>query len=234
MKAVTHGHIDPNDIVRGTFSGQQAYPIPVVGIPLKWEAVGGEHVEINGYRLIVDDHVFFGQRHIVHHRHTRQRHVNRLTHFAIGAHHHVLNMIHPLGPRINHGMHLPGHRINFGMCGKRPGQRAFKVVSTNGFQLVGKFYRRASRLNHGPGFAGKRAHIGIRTTHRIVPVGPRNIWLPSEAAQLFGTNETIAIPLGLAFPQSNAMHHSRTDKPMMIGLSTLTERVRAIPQIATV
>ena len=124
----------------------------------------GDHIEIHGYRLIVDDHVFLGQRDVVHHRHTRQRHINGLAYFAISAHHDVLNMIHPLRPRIDHGMHLTRHRINFGVCGKRPRKRAFKIVSAHGFQLIGQFNRGTPSFNHCPSFTSKRAYVGIRAT----------------------------------------------------------------------
>ena len=164
METISHGHIDPNDIVIGAFSWHQTHPVSIVWIPLEWEAVGSEHIEVYSYRLVVDDHVFFGQRHVVHHRHPGHRHINGLADFAVGAHHHILHMIHPLWPRIHHGMHFPRHWVNFGVSGKRAGERAFKVVSTNSFQLVGKLHWRAAGLYHCPGFARKTAHIGIWTT----------------------------------------------------------------------
>ena len=115
VEAVTDGDIYPNNVFSTTLSRQQTNSVTIVWIPFERKTVGGYHVEIDCNWLVVDDDVLLGERHVMHHGHAWQRHIQGFADFAVSAHNNILHMIHPFRPSIDHRVHLVSHRVYFRM-----------------------------------------------------------------------------------------------------------------------
>ena len=132
MENRSQGNVHPNNVTDLAVSRQQAHPISVIWVPAKRESARQGQVEVDRYWLVVNNCVLLSERHVVNHRHPRKRDIERLGYFPIGAYHHILNVIQPLTPRIGHGMHFTGERINFGVRRKGTGQRAKEIIAPDG------------------------------------------------------------------------------------------------------
>ena len=138
VERVADRGVDPHDVGDSALAGQQPDPVAVVGVPPEREAAGECQVEVDGARLVVDDRVALRQRHVVEHRHARQRDVDRAAHLAVVADDDVLHVVEPLGPGVDHRVHLARVGIDLRVGGERAGQGAVEVVASDGLELVGR------------------------------------------------------------------------------------------------
>ena len=155
MEHITHGHVNPHDVCCGSFPRHQPDTISIVGVPSEGETTSKSEIKVDQNGLIVNDNVTIGDRHVVHHRHTRQWNINRAIHATVFTNTHILHMIHPLGPRINDGMHLAGYRINFRMRSECTRQCSKKVIASDGFKFVVQFHWTSTSFDHRPRGARK-------------------------------------------------------------------------------
>ena len=88
----------------------------------------------------------------MHHAHSGQRHINCLPDLAISTHNHVLHMIHPLSPCINHCMHLFSFWVDLWVRRKSTRQGTFKIIAPDGLQLIVKLHRAPTCFYHWPRF----------------------------------------------------------------------------------
>ena len=80
---------------------------------------------------------------------------------------HVLHVVHPLGPGVDHRVHLAGVGVDLRMGGERAGQRAEEVVAADGLELVGQLDRAPAGLDHRPRRAGEPADVGVRAASAL-------------------------------------------------------------------
>ena len=235
VEHVAHGHIDPHDVGRRALTRHQTHAVAVVVVPPERERAAGERqVEVDQHRLVVHHHVAIGDRHVVHHRHARQRNVDRAVHSAVLAHAHVLDVVEPLCPGVDHGVHLARCRIDLRVGGECAGQRAEEVVVPDGLEFVRELDRASTGLDHGPRGAGERTHVRVGPARRIVPITPRRLSLAAHFAHALRADVTIAVPLGAALAQTNAVHHAVADEPVVRRRIDLADRVRPVAQVAAV
>ena len=175
MEYVTHGYVNPHDVCCSSFARHQSNTIAILGVPSEWETTSKRQVEINQYWLIVDNDVTISDRHVMHHRHTRQRNINRTIHAPVFANAHILHVIHPFGPRINDRVHLTGDWIDLRMRSERTGQGPKKVIASDSFEFVVQFHWTSTSFNHRPCGSGKRPDVGVWSEWRVIPVSSRDI-----------------------------------------------------------
>ena len=168
------------------------------------------------------------------HRCLLERYVYGPAHLAIGSNNHVLHMVHPLGQRVDHGVHLARVGIDLGMRRECSGQGAEEVVARNRLEFVGELNRTTTGFDHGKCGASESANVGVRTDVAVVPVATPNVGLAAMLAQTSAADITIAVPLGIAVTEPHTVNHAVSDEPVM-GLGVhCSERVRPIAQIAAV
>ena len=234
MEHVAHRNVHPHDVGGGSLARHQAHAVSVFGVPTERETPRERQVEVDEHRLVVHHHVSIRDRHVVHHRHARQRDVDRAVHATVLTHADVLNVVHPLGPRVHDRVHLAGHRIELRMSGERAGQGAEEIVATHGLQLVGEFDGATSGLHHGPRGAGEGADVRVRTTRRVVPIASGNVGQSARRADRGRSDVAIAVPLGPTLAQSDSVHHAVTDEPVVGRGIDGPDRVRSVAQVTTV
>ena len=109
----------------------------------------------------------------------------RAAHPAVGADDDVLHVVEPLGPGVDHRVHLAGVGIDLRVGGERAGQRAVEVVASDGLELVGQLDRAPAGLDHRPRRAGEPADVGVRAAGAVVPVAAGDVGLTAEVADTF-------------------------------------------------
>ena len=231
VERVAERSVDPHDVGDAALAGQQPDPVAVVGVPPEREAAGERQVEVDGARLVVDDRVALRQRHVVQHRHARQRDVERAPHPAVVADHDVLHVVEPLGPGVDHRVHLARVGIDLRVGGERAGQRAVEVVAPDGLELVGELDRAPAGLDHRPRRAGEPADVGVGPARAVVPVASGDVGLAAELGHVLRAHVPVAVPLGLAVVQSDAVHHAVADEPVVRRLVGWRDRVRAVAEV---
>jgi hypothetical protein len=103
---------------------------------------------------------------------------------AVGADDHVLDVVHPLGRGVHHGVHLARGRVDLGVRGERARKRAEEVVAADGLELVGQLDRAPARLDHRPRGAGEPADVGVGAARVVAPVRAGDVGLAAVAATL--------------------------------------------------
>ncbi len=129
------------------------------------EALGGD-IEVDRDGQVVDQRPVGGDRDVVDHRHAVDRDLDRARHLAVGTDHDVVEEEAAIGeqirPGITHGVHLAGGRIELRVSRERTLQGVVERVAGNGVEFVAEFGGGATGLDHRPGLAGERAHVGVR------------------------------------------------------------------------
>ena len=232
MEHIAEPDIAPDDLVGRALAGQQPHPGPVVGIPSERERrfLAEREVQIDRDRQVVDHGVVLGERHVVDHRHARQRHIDRLAHSTVGAHHDVLDVIEQVLPRIADRVQLAAAGIQLRMRRESGFQRPGEIVATHCLQLVADLHRHHARFDERPRRAGKAPDARIRREVERAD-RPRHRRFAQRLHHVLATYPTVAVPLGAAAPQPHPVHHSRADKPVARRRIAGRDRVRPVAQV---
>ena len=230
VEGVPDRQVDPDDVARLSIAGEQTDPVAVVGVPAEREASGERQIEIDGARLVVHDRVAGGERHVVQHRHA-ERDVDRAAHPAIGCDHDVLDMIEPLTPGVDHGVHLAAVGVDLRVGGERARQRAEEVVAADGLELVGELDRAPAGFDHRPRAAGEPTDVGVRRHRAGVPVRTGDVRFATNVAHVLRADVAVAVPLGPALAEADAVHHAVAHEPVVRRRVDGGRRVGAVAQV---
>ena len=162
MKDIATVDLDPLNVGGHTFARKQANARCVIRIPYIWERPPRHRqLEIEQTRQIKNQHVFFSDRTVMHHRATWQCDIDRASHFAVNTHNEILHLIAPTPP-ISHHVQFTGAWVTLWMRRKSLRQSVGKIRNTNGFKFVIHFDRRRTTFDKRPSCTCMTDHICIR------------------------------------------------------------------------
>ena len=167
----------------------------------------------------------------MHHRAIVDRHVDCASHATVVADNHVLDVVQPLREGVDDGVHLAGVGVDFRVGGECAWQGPEEVVAGNGLEFVRHFDGATAGFDHRPRCTREPTDVGVGAAAVVIPVVPGNVRLTTARAQAAATNVTVAVPLGLAVEQTNAVHHAVTDEPVVRARVDLAHRVRPVAQV---
>ena len=67
VEHITHGHVNPYYVRRGSFARHQSHTIAILGVPSEWKTTSKRQIKVNQNRLIVNNNVTISDRHVMHH-----------------------------------------------------------------------------------------------------------------------------------------------------------------------
>jgi DNA-binding CsgD family transcriptional regulator len=222
--------LEPADLRRAAVPGQQADPGLVVGVPRVGQSQPrGRPGQAEGHRQVEQHNVLLRQGEIMHHGPVGDGDVGRPGHQPVPADDHVLDVVP--GPVVGDGVQFPGTRVELGVRGVAAGQGTAEVAGTRGAELGGQLVRQRAGFHGGQGAPGMPDDVGVGTEVGAVVHRPGRPFLAEGLGHLLGADPAVAVPLGPAVPQPDAVHHARAHEPVVAGIFQ-AQRVRPVAQVA--
>ncbi len=170
----------------------------------------GDRVEVEHAGQVEEDDVALGEGEVVHHRAAGHLDVDDAADPGVGADHRVLHLVAP-APVVGHGVELAG------LAGPASGGRCSRRAACRRSRR-----RRSSRVRRSARRAGRRPRrwrrCGPACTMTLVLAGksqpawtgaPGRGCLAERLGHVGGADEPVAVPLGLAVAQPDAVDHAR-------------------------
>ena len=181
---------------------------------------------------VIEHHIPLGEREVVHHRTSRDLDVHGAAGASVDSDHGVLHGV-LLAEAVGHRVKFPGLGVALGVRGVAAPQRAVEIADPDSVEFVGEFVGRDARLDERQRLAGVADHVGVRADrrHRVPLIGH---CLAERARRARPADEAVAVPLGAAVTQSDAVHHPVADEPVVQLRIDLADRVGPVAQIPTV
>ena len=134
---------------------------------------------------------------------------------------------------VRNGMQLTGFRVPLGVRAVAAGQRPAEVPHPDGVQLVGELVLGDAALDEGQRTAGVADHVGVGAQPGDLELA-LGLRLPQRSAGLRAAHVAVAVPLGLAVAQPQAVHHAVAGEPVVALGIDRADRVGAVAQVAPV
>ena len=144
----------------------------------------------------------------------------------------VLHGVAP-GRAVRNGVQLTGFRVALGVRGVPAGQCPAEVAYSDGVQLVGEFVVRETAFDQSNRLAGVSDHVGVGADGEYAVMAGR-CGFAECLGRVGSAHPAIAVPLGLAVADADAVHHAITDEPVVELRIDLADRVGAVSQIPSV
>ena len=143
----------------------------------------------------------------------------------VGTDHRVLHGVAAVHA-VRNRMQLTGFRVTLGVRGVSTGQRSVEVADADGVQLVGEFVDRRRRPS-----ISARVLPACPITLVLAPMRERpecaGRWLFAQRlARLRSAHPAVAVPLGLAVADADAVHHAVAHEPVVELGVDLADRIR--------
>ena len=214
MEHVARLDLEPANVGVGPVAGHHTKACPGVAVELERHP-GGECAEVEADRQVHEDDVVLRDLEVVHHHHVGDFDALKLLQLAVGAHTDVVQ-VRRAHVEVAEREELAGDRAHLRVRCHRAGESAAVVLHAKRVQLVIDAPRpvpflQAKNLSvvrqhvSVAGASGEVAHAGHRVLERVGDVG--------------GLYEPVAIPLGLAVREADAVDHAVTEEPV-VGLAT--------------
>ena len=233
MEHVARLDLEPLHLVGRPGQGQDAEAGPVVVAPAVGQGVAlHRQRKVEEHGQVVEDHRRLGDRAVVDHRVARDRDVDLVRHPAVGADHRVVDHLGPLPP-VARRVELAGARVALGVGGEAVAKRPVQVREAHRVELVGELGRAAAGLDDGEGLAGQADHVGVRHRPLVVALaggGP----LTQRLGDRRRADPAVAVPLGSAVAQADAVHHALAGEPVVVGGVDRPDRVGPVAEVAPV
>ena len=130
-------------------------------------------------------------------------------------------------------MQLTGIRVALRMRGVAARQRSVEVARADRVEFVGELDVGDAGFDQREGLSGMPDHVGVRTDTGQPEVTGRRL-LAERLRGLRTTHPSVAVPLGLAVADADAVHHAVADEPVIERGIDLADRVRAVAQVPAV
>ena len=234
VEHVTGLDVVPYDVGGVAVAWQQADPGVVPLLPAVREArTGGDGLHAEGHRKVEQHDVALRDGGVVHAHRAAHRDAPRGAHPRRRVDDRHLDVVAP-AEEVGDGVELAGQRVPLGVRRVAALESAAEVARADRLELVGQLVGPCAGLDDGEGASRVPDHIRVRREVHlgVHGAGPRR--LPQRARHLGGPDPAIAVPLGPAVAQPDAVHHPVAREPVVGRRLGHGDGIGAVAQVAAI
>ena len=233
MEDVTGIDVEPLHVVVAAVARHHTDACGIRRVPLVREAPGHREVEVEHAGQVEHDDVPLGQTHVVEHRRARRLDRDDLGDLARRVDDDVLHLVAE-APPVADRVQLARLRVALRMRREPVRQRAVEVTAPQRLELVAQLDRPTAGLDDRERLARVADHVRVRGEVHVAVDRATGVGHMQLGEHLARAHPAVAVPVGLAVGEADAVHHAFAAEPVVGRRVDGTDGVRPVAQEAAV